>query len=148
MDQILSTVGELLLKAVPTAVIVIFLYFFLKSTLFGPLANVLAEREALTEGAREKASASSKSADEKAAELENALRAAKAELYKDQEGLRRQWLDEQAAQLKAARAKADDMVAAAKTDLAAEAEAAKVALAAESDALADTIAKSLLEKKS
>jgi F-type H+-transporting ATPase subunit b len=147
MGDILSTVGELLLKAVPTVILVIFLYFFLKSMLFVPLAKVLAEREAKTAGARQSASDSLKRAEEKTTALDNALRDAKGTLYKEQEATRRQWLDDQAEQLKAARAKADEMIAQAKAELAVQTESAKSSLAAQSEALADRIAKSLLETR-
>ena len=147
MDQILSTVGELLLKAVPTIVLFIFLYFFLKSVLFVPLAKVLAEREAETAGARDSAAASLKRADEKNAAFEAALRDAKGELYKEQESTRRQWLDEQGEQLKESRATAEEMIAKGKADLAVETESAKGSLQAESEALADHIAKTLLENR-
>ena len=147
MGDIISTVGELLLKAVPTIVLVVFLYFFMKSMLFDPLAKVLAEREAKTAGARDSAAASLKRADEKAAALESSLRDAKGELYKEQEATRRQWLDDQSGQLKDARTKAEAMIGAAKTDIAAQSESAKASLAAQSEALADHIAKSLLENR-
>jgi F-type H+-transporting ATPase subunit b len=147
MDQILSTLGELLLKAVPTVILFIFLYLFLKSMLFNPLDKVLAERDSKTAGARDSASKSLKRADEKAAALETALRNAKGELYKEQETTRRQWLDDQAEQLKGARSEAEDMIERAKSDLAVETESAKASLASQSEALADHIAKSLLENR-
>jgi F-type H+-transporting ATPase subunit b len=147
MDQILSTVGELLLKAVPTIILFVFLYFFLKSMLFEPLERVLAERDAKTAGARDSAAKSLQRADEKAAALESKLRDARGELYKEQESTRRQWLDDQSTQLKTARAKAEDMITGAKADLAVETESAKTSLAAESEALADHIEKSLLETR-
>ena len=148
MDDILKTVGELLLRAVPTIVLFAFLYFFLKSVIFEPLAKVLAEREAKTAGARDSAADSLKRADEKMASFEAALRTAKGELYKEQEATRRQWIDEQAEQLKASRAKADEMIAKGRVEIAAETEAAKGTLAAQAEAMADHIAKSLLEKRS
>jgi F-type H+-transporting ATPase subunit b len=145
MDQILSTVGELLLKAVPTIVLFVFLYFFLKLVLFGPLGKVLAERDAKTAGARDSAARSLKRADDKATALEAALREARNELYKEQEATRREWINSQADQLKSSRAEAEDKVTKAKADLAAQAEVAKGALGAQTTALADQIAKSLLE---
>ena len=144
MGDILNTVGELLLKAVPTIVLFVFLYFFLKSMLFDPLGKVLAERDAKTAGARDSAAESLKRADEKATAFETALRDAKGELYKEQEATRRQWLDDQAGHLKSARTTADEMIAKGKDEIAGDTEAAKSSLAAQSEALADHIAKSLL----
>lgn len=147
MGDILKPVGELLLQAVPTIVLVVFLYFFLKSMLFDPLAKVLAEREAQTAGARDSAAVSLKRADEKAAAFEASLRDAKGELYKEQEATRREWLDDQSGQLTGARTKAEEMIAKGKSELAADTEAAKSTLAAQSEALADHIAKVLLENR-
>lgn len=148
MDDILKTVGELLLRAVPTIILFAFLYFFLKSVIFEPLAKVLAERDAKTAGARDSAADSLKRADEKMATFEAALRTAKGELYKEQEATRRQWIDEQAEQMKASRAKADEMIAKGRAEIAAQTEGAKGTLASQAEAMADYIAKSLLEKRS
>ena len=147
MGDLLNTVGELLLKAVPTIVLFVFLYFFLKSMFFEPLAKVLAERDAKTAGARDNAAQSLKRADEKMAQFDNALREAKGELYKEQEATRRQWLDDQASQLKASRAEAEEMIAKGKAEIAADTEAAKSSLALQSEALADHIANSLLRNR-
>ena len=145
MGEILNTVSELLLKAVPSIILVVFLYWFLKKTFFEPLAKVLAEREAKTAGARSSASDSLKLADEKLAKFEGAMRDAKGDLYKEQEATRRQWIDEQADKLKTARATAEAMIAKGRAEIAADTEAAKSTLTAQSEALADHIAKSLLE---
>jgi F-type H+-transporting ATPase subunit b len=147
MNQILSTVSELLLKAIPTIVLVVILYFFLRSMLFEPLSKVLAQRNALTGGARGEAEQNLKLAEEKTSLIESKLRDARSAIYKEQEVTRRTWLDEQATHVKTARQKADEMVSSAKADLASETESAKQWLAAESSALADHIVKSLLEKQ-
>ena len=147
MGDILNTVGELLLKAVPTIVLFVFLYFFLKSMLFGPLAKVLAERDAKTAGARDSAAQSLQRADQKMAQFESALREAKGDLYKEQEATRRQWLDDQAGQLKASRVEAEAMIAKGKSEIAADTETAKASLGLQSEALADHIASSLLRNR-
>lgn len=148
MGEILNSVGELLLKAVPTIILVTLLYFFLKNMFFSQLVKVLAEREAKTEGARSSAAASLKTADEKMAKFEAAMRDAKGDLYKEQEETRRQWLDEQNDKLKTARSSAEELIAKGRADIAADTEAAKSTLAAQSAELADHIAKSLLESRS
>ena len=148
MGEILNTVSELLLKAAPTVILVALLHFFLKSYFFAPLVKVLAEREARTAGARTSAADSLKRADEKIAAFDAAMRDAKGELYKEQEATRRQWLDEQADKLKTARSAAEELIAKGKAEITADTEAAKASLAVQSEALADHIAKSLLEGRS
>jgi F-type H+-transporting ATPase subunit b len=44
MEEILSQLGQLLLRAVPTFVLVVVLHFYLKYMFFKPLHKVLHER--------------------------------------------------------------------------------------------------------
>ena len=48
----LQALGGILLRAVPTFLLVILLHFYLKSIFFKPLENVLRKRYDATEGAR------------------------------------------------------------------------------------------------
>ncbi len=143
-DQILAKVGSLILQAVPTLIIVIVLHFYLKSMLFKPLAKVLAERDALTKGAREKAGASLKLADEKAAQYEKSIRDARTELYKEQEAMRKEWLADQSAQVEQSRARADAALKAAKEEIARDVAEARLNLGAQSEQLAAKIVSSIL----
>ena len=52
MDATLHALGEILLKAVPTVLLVVVLHFYLKYVFFKPLKKVLEERYNATEGAR------------------------------------------------------------------------------------------------
>lgn len=144
MEQTLHALGELLQRAVPTFVLVLFLYFYLKAMLFKPLAKVLAERDAATKGARKQADLSFAKAEEKAASYEAALRDARAEVYKDQENVRRQWLSEQADHVAAARKEAEKLTADAKAQIAIETESARQSLHATAAELANQIAASIL----
>ena len=146
MDETLRALGGVLLRAIPTFLLVVFLHFYLKSMFFGPLKKVLKERYEATEGARKMADASLAKAAEKAAEYEAALRSARAETYKELEQLRRQLQDERAAGVREARAKADAQIAEAKASLNAEMTALKRNLEAESEALADRIAAKILRR--
>ena len=74
----LSDVGAILLRAIPTFFLVIFLFFYLKGMFFGPLEKVLAERRAATEGARKQAKTAIELAEAKVAQYEAQLRAARA----------------------------------------------------------------------
>jgi len=144
MDETLRQLGGILLRAVPTFILVVLLHFYLKFIFFKPLARILRQRYEATEGARKLAEASLAKASEKAAEYEAALRAARAETYKELEQLRRQLQDDRAVAVREARASAEAAVSQAKATLAAEVADLKKSLEAESDALADRIADKIL----
>src|SRR5207249_4133037 len=95
MDETLNALGGLLLKAIPTLILLLVVHLYLKSMFFRPLEDVLAKRRAMTEGARESAEALLKRASEKTAEYESKLREARAEIYREQEETRRRSVDEQ-----------------------------------------------------
>ena len=83
MDETLRQLGGILLRAVPTFLLVVLLHFYLKFIFFKPLGRILRQRYDATEGARKLAEASLAKASEKAAEYEAALRAVRAETYKE-----------------------------------------------------------------
>src|SRR5437763_12337645 len=120
MEQTLQQLGGILLRAIPTFVIVVLLHFYLKFIFFKPLKQVLRQRYEATEGARKSAEASLARASDKAAEYEAAIRQARSDSYKELEQLRRQLQDERAAGVKEARTRAEASVAQAKAALAVE----------------------------
>lgn len=144
MEATLNALGGILLRALPTFFLVLFLHFYLKKMFFQPLERVLAERRAATEGAREAAEASLAKAGALAAQYEEALRTARAEIGKQNEDLRQKLLEEQVQAIEAARAQARAAVEAARAEIAREAEAARAGLRAESEALAAQIASRVL----
>ena len=144
MDETLRQLGGILLRAIPTFVLVILLHFYLKFVFFKPLAKILKERYDATEGARKQAEASLAKADQKAAEYEAALKAARAETYKELEQLRRNLQEDRAARLRESRSRAEATATQAKAALRAEVEDLKKGLEAESDALASRIADRIL----
>ena len=73
--------------------------------LFGPLAKIQKQRDALTKGARKTAEESLASAERKTTDFENKLRDARAEVYREQEEMRKKWLADQAEQIEQAREK-------------------------------------------
>jgi F-type H+-transporting ATPase subunit b len=147
MEQTLDALGGILLKAIPTACILLLLYFYFKAMLFGPLDKVLKQREELTEGARKAAERSFASAEKKAEEYEAKLQEARAVVYKGQEETRRQWLEDQAAQVAQARADSEDTVKAARLAVAEEAAAARQNLLATSEELAERIAVAVVARR-
>jgi F-type H+-transporting ATPase subunit b len=144
MEETLRALGGILLKAVPTFLLVVLLHFYLKFIFFKPLQKVLRLRYEATEGARKLAESSLAKAAERAAEYEAALRAARSESYKELEQMRRQLQDERAAGVRESRTRAEASVAAAKATLAAEVTGLKKTLESDSDALADRIANKVL----
>jgi len=146
MDQILRQLGELLLKAIPTFLLVVFLSLYLKRIFFKPLEKVLAERYAATEGARKLAEESFQRASAKTAEYEAAMREARADVYRQQEQIHKELQEKAAAQIAEARQRSEAAVEAARQQLAQEAEAAKASLAAQSDQLASQIADTVLRR--
>lgn len=140
----LQALGGILLHAIPTFLMVVFLHFYLKSVFFKPLEKVLHQRYEATEGARKLAQQSLEQAAAKTAQYEEALRAAKGEIYHAQEQLHKQIQEREGAAIAQARAAADAAVKTAKAELAAEMVALKNQLAAQSDALATQIEESIL----
>ncbi len=141
---IFSQLGDLFLSAVPTVIIVLLFYFFLRWSFFGPLARVLAERHKRAEGARQEAEASRAAVREKLRVYNDALRMARAEIFAEQEAVRRRVLDERQAAINAARLAEQLDLQAAKKALAADVEAARAQLEQSSAVLAGEIAEAIL----
>ena len=141
----LSDVGAILLRAIPTFFLVIFLFFYLRGTFFGPLEKVLAQRRAATEGARKQAKISIELAENKVAQYEAELRAARTDVFAKVEAERKQWADAQTAQIAAAREKAHAQVRESRALIAGEADAARATLAAQAEALAAQITDTVLK---
>ncbi len=146
MDAMLHALGQILLRAVPTFLLIILLNFYMKSVFFKPLEKVLRERWEATAGARKLAEESLARAAAKTAQYEKALFAAKSELYQAQEKAFKELAEQRAAAVAAARAAADAEIKQARALLAADLAAAKPTLAAESDVLADRIADAILRR--
>jgi F-type H+-transporting ATPase subunit b len=146
MDAMLHALGGILLRAVPTFLLVVLLHFYLKSIFFKPLEKVLHQRYEATEGARQLAEQSLEQAAAKTASYEAQLRTAKAEMYQAQEQLHKQLQEREAAAVAGARKSADAAVKRAKTQLAADVEEAKTSLAADSKSLANQIAETILRR--
>lgn len=136
-----------MVRAIPTMLFLVFLYYYFKLMLFGPLEKVLKQREELTDGARKSAEASLAAAEHKQQEYEAKFNQARAEVYRGQEEMRRKWLDDQAAAIAAARAEAEQQVRTAKQQIASDGGAARETLASTSGALADEITSVMLARR-
>ena len=145
MDETLRQLGELLLGAVPTVILLALLYVLYTLIVHKPLRRVLAERRSKTEGAVEKSRADIAAAEARTSEYEQRLREARATLFRAQEARRKVALEARTAVLNEARAKAQAQVQAAKADIQKDREAAQDALEAEAQALAAEIIRRVLQ---
>ena len=146
MDATLHALGGILLKAVPTFLLVVLLHFYLKGVFFKPLQKVLRQRYEATEGARKLAGEFLEHAAAKTSEYEAGMRAARAEIYQAQEQSHKRLQEAEFAELTAARRRAEAAVQEARNQLAGDVEAAKAGLARDSELLANQIVESILRR--
>jgi F-type H+-transporting ATPase subunit b len=144
----LVALGEILLGAIPTFLLVWVLYLYVARVFFRPLNEMLRKRHDATEGMRAGAEASIAATQRKAAEYEDSLQAARTQLYQQQEQERQKAIDRRAEIVRLARAQAEEMVAKARQEIAREAEDAKKRLAVESEPMAQSITRAILEPAS
>ncbi len=147
MEATLQALGRILLNGLPTFFLVILLHFYLKRTFFRPMEKTLTARFDATEGARKAAEQSLQEADKRIAEYQASIRAARGEIYLEQEKLRKELQERQAAQLETARQDAAVRLTHAKAEIEAETANARQTLAAQSDLLANEIADSILQRR-
>lgn len=144
MQDMVQNVEELLIGAIPTALLFIALVLAYQFLVQGPLTAVLEKRRALTEGAMENARQAIAQAEAKAAEYAERLRQARAEAYKLREQRVKQWSAERDSALGAARKAAGERVRQAKAELDAEAAAARKAIQAAAADLAAQAVRAVL----
>lgn len=147
MERVVQELGQILLRAVPTFVLVLLLYLFLKKVFFNPLHSVLQRRYQDSEGAMKEAAEAMALAQRKTSEHEHALREARAEIFRFLESERNQTLEECNQLLRQARAQAEQHMQAAREQLQADVEAAKKRLSEQTDELAEDIAHTVLKLK-
>jgi len=145
MPSLVHQLGELFLRAVPVAVIVLIFYAVMRVLFFQPLLKVMAERDARTLGAQKAAEAAQAAAAAKEREYQEAFKRAHAKVYGEQEEARKKLMDERAAQLKEARAKADAEVGTAKERVSAELAGAKKEIEGTAPQLSAEIARRVLQ---
>ncbi|MGB2669149.1 MAG: ATP synthase F0 subunit B [Candidatus Acidiferrum sp.] len=144
MQVIVHQLGELLLQAVPTVLIILLFYFILRALFFKPLLKVMAERDARTVGAKKAAEQAEAAAGEKDKQYQDALKHARAQVYAEQEAARKKLLDERAESIKAARTAAAKEVATAKERIAGDFAAARREIEATVAKLSAEIAQRIL----
>ena len=143
--QILQQLGWLFLKSVPTIVLFLLFYWFLRANFFKPLERAMAERNARITKAREEAAAVQASAKGQVQSYEDALKKARAGVFAEQEKTRQAALEGRAKILQEARNTAQNEVRAQKERIRGEFDAARAQLEGQSAALAGRIADVILE---
>lgn len=144
MEIIFQQLGNLMLDALPTALLFIVLVMAYQFLVQGPLTATLKERRDRTEGAVEEARKAIALAEAKTAEYAEKLRQARADVFKGREQRIKQWNAGRDAALDAARAAAHARVRQARVELEAEAEAARKAIQASAADLADQVVRAVL----
>ncbi|MEW5977522.1 MAG: ATP synthase F0 subunit B [Acidobacteriota bacterium] len=120
------------------------LYFVLKQSFFGPISQILSERQAASSGAQQSAQEKLDLVTLKTGEYQGALKSAHMESYRLLESERAAALAEQGRLLAESRQKAERSVSSAKSQVADEIASAKKTLEAEVDNLAEGIVRSIL----
>jgi F-type H+-transporting ATPase subunit b len=145
MDETLRQVGELLLGSVPTIIFFLLLFGLYTVLVHRPLARVLSERRARTQGAIEKALADVASAEARTAEYEQKLREARLAVFKLLEARRAQAAQARAAAVAEARKSAQAQLEQARAVIEQDKASAKKVLDGEVGRLAQEIIRIVLD---
>src|SRR5215471_1669041 len=145
MNETLQQLGQLLLSSIPAIIGFLIVWAAYRVIVYKPLQQVLAERQARTEGAIQQAQAEISSAEERTAEYERRVREARAQIYTAQEARSRRTTEQRETALAEARRQADTMVKSARSALEKEVLAAKATLQQQAEILAEKIIESVLK---
>ena len=147
MDTTLKQVGELLLGAIPTIVLLLLLYAIYNLLVRKPLMRILDARRERTEGAVLKARAAVAAAEAKTQDYEQRLREARMAIFKTQEVRRQQAQLARAEALAHARARAQEQIREARAAIEQDIAAARGGLQAEVERLASEIIRTILRPR-
>jgi F-type H+-transporting ATPase subunit b len=145
MDTTLKQVGELLLGAIPTVVLLLLLYAIYQNLVRKPLERVLGERRERTEGAVAKARADVTVAEARTQEYEQKLRDARMAVFKAQDARRQQAQQMRAQAMAEARTRAQQQIREARVAIEQDMAAARTGLQAETERLASDIIRTILK---
>jgi F-type H+-transporting ATPase subunit b len=145
MDETLRQIGELLLGSIPTIIFFVLLFGLYVVIVHKPLARVLAERHARTQGAIEKARADIATAEARTAEYEKRLRDARLALFKAQEARRARAAQARAEAVADARKQAQAQIEQTRAMIEADKTTAMSSLEAEVGRLASEIIRTVLQ---
>ncbi|MDR3748285.1 MAG: hypothetical protein P4M04_09070 [Acidobacteriota bacterium] len=144
MDTTLRQVGELLLGAIPTVILLLLLYAIYNTLVRKPLVRISSERRERTEGAVQKSRAAVATAEAKTQDYEQRLREARLTIFKAQEARRQVAQQARAEAVAQARSRAQQQIQEARTALEQDMAAAKVGLQSEVEHLASEIIRTIL----
>jgi F-type H+-transporting ATPase subunit b len=145
MDETLRQIGELLLGSIPTIIFFLVLYGLYVMIVHKPLAKILAERHARTQGAIEKARADIATAEARTADYEKRLRDARLALFKAQEARRARATQVRAEAVAEARKRAQAQIEQARAAIEGDKKVAMSSLEAEVGRLASEIIRTVLQ---
>jgi F-type H+-transporting ATPase subunit b len=144
MDTTLRQLGELLLGAIPTVILLLLLYAIYNTLVRKPLVRISNERRERTEGAIQKARAAVATAESKTQDYEQRMREARLTIFKTQEARRQVAQQARAEAVAQARARAQQQIQEARAALEQDITAAKVGLQSEVEHLASEIIRTIL----
>ena len=144
MDKTLHQLGELLLGAVPTVILLGTLFVLYTLLVHRPLLEVLAERRSRTQGAMERARADIAAAEARTSDYEQRLREARMKVFKNQEARRQQATQSRADVVNQSRVRAQEQVKEARADIEQAKQQALSNLQAETGRLASEIVRTVL----
>ena len=145
MDTTLNQVGQLLLDAVPTVVLLLLLYAIYQNLVRKPLQKILQERRDRTEGAVQKSRADVAAAEARTQEYEQKLREARLAIFKAQEARRQQAQQMRAEALAEARTRAQEQIRQARLAVDQDVAAARAGLQGDIERLANDIIRTILK---
>ena len=146
--QTLVALGDILVKAIPTFILVWILYFYISRMFLKPLQETLQQRQESTEGLRKAAEERISLAEQKTAAYQEALRSHSADIYRQQEQDRQRAMERRTEILRQARQRAEQQIGRARQEILHEAEEAKKVLQKESEQMAQWITRAILEPPS
>ncbi len=127
-----------------TVLYVIILYVFLSRIFFRPLSQILQKRREMIEGRFEESRQRLEAVEQKTAEYEKTLRAARSDAYHQQEVQREKALAEKAELIAKAKSEAEKAVRDGRAQLAAQAEAVRKNIESQVDTLAKQLTTAIL----
>ena len=146
--ETLVALQDILIKSIPTFVLVWILYWYTHRMFLKPLQKTLQQRQDSTEGLRKAAEQRITLAERKTGEYQEAFRSHSADIYRQQEQDRQRAMEKRAEILRQAHQRAEEQIARARQEIHQEAEEAKQVLQKESEQLAQRITRAILEPPS
>jgi F0F1-type ATP synthase membrane subunit b/b' len=143
--QTLVALGDILVKSIPTFILVWVLYLYISRMFLGSLQKTMQQRQDSTTGLRRAAEEQISQAEQKTAQYQEALRVHSAEIYRQQEQDRQRAMERRAEILRQARQQAEAQIGSARQEIHGQAEEAKRTLQQESEQMAQRITRAILE---